>query len=415
MTAFFREEVVLHSRRRLDGAIILATPLSLKLLSWSAVAVLVLIGVFLSVASFARRETVTGWLAPDAGLVRVSALQGGAVEAVVVTEGQTVKAGQPLARMRLTSSTPEGGDVGIALSHSLLDQQSAADTKARTVVELLGEETRQLTERLAGLDRELSETRHRIALQTQRITLAKAEVERAKTIAERGFLSQRELDARRSDALGAEQDLAVLNASALSQQREQREVRSRLRAIPIDIQAARAEALSASAGLRGQSAQTQSQSIYLVVSPVAGRVAALPVVRGQTLPAGGVVSVVMPSGSAMEAELYAPSRAAGFVRPGQEVRLKYDAFPYRKFGTGSGRVVSVSRTVLAPSEVAAPGLDIREPVFRVRVALRRDTVSAYGQDIPLQPGGRLSADIIFDRRTLVEWLLDPIYAVGRRT
>jgi membrane fusion protein len=415
VTAFFREEVILHSRRRLDGAIILATPLSLKLLSWSAVAVLVLIGVFLSVASFARRETVTGWLAPDAGLVRVSALQGGAVEAVVVTEGQTVKAGQPIVRMRLTSSTPEGDDVGVALSHSLLDQQSAADTKARTAVELLEEETRQLTERLGGLDRELSETRHRIVLQTQRITLAKAEVERAKTIAERGFLSQRELDARRSDALGTEQDLAALNASALSQQREQREVRSRLRAIPIDIQAARAEALSASAGLRGQSAQTQSQSSYLVVSPVAGRVAALPVTRGQTLPGGGVVSVIMPSGSAMEAELYAPSRAAGFVRPGQEVRLKYDAFPYQKFGTGEGRVVSVSRTVLAPNEVAAPGLDIREPVFRVRVALRRDTVSAYGQDIPLQPGGRLSADIIFDRRTLMEWLLDPIYAVGRRT
>lgn len=91
----------------------------------------------------------------------------------------------------------------------------------------------------------------------------------------------------------------------------------------------------------------------------------------------------------------------------------YQAFPYQKFGTAEGTVRSVSRTVLAPDEVAIPGLDVQEPVFRVKVTLASDVVTAYGQDMPIQPGMTVSAGIVTDSRSLLEWLLDPIYAVGR--
>ena len=147
---------------------------------------------------------------------------------------------------------------------------------------------------------------------------------------------------------------------------------------------------------------------------MAGRVAALPLDRGQTAQPGAVVAVLTAGDSPLEAELYAPSRAAGFVREGQEVRLMYQAFPHQKFGVGEGRVISVSRTVLAPSEVSIPGLQVQEPVFRVRVKLDKSSVAAYGETMPLQPGMLLTADVVIDRRSLLEWLLDPLYAAGRR-
>ena len=94
--------------------------------------------------------------------------------------------------------------------------------------------------------------------------------------------------------------------------------------------------------------------------------------------------------------------------------MLYQAFPYQTFGAARGSVRSISRTVLAPSELAIPGLTVQEPVFRVRVALDRQFVSAYGEKVPLQPGMLLTADVITDRRNLLQWLLDPLYAVGRR-
>lgn len=227
-------------------------------------------------------------------------------------------------------------------------------------------------------------------------------------------MPRRELEARRSAELSIQQESSTLSSQALTYEREIGEVNARLASIPIDLLAARAEAASTRAGLDQQATQTEAQGRYVVVATVAGRVAALPVVAGQTVTPGAVVAVLTAGDSVLEAELYAPSRAAGFVREGQEVRLLYQAFPHQKFGTGEGVVTSVSRTVLAPAEVAIPGLQVQEPVFRVRVELAKDSVAAYGENLPLQPGMLVSADVVIDRRSLLEWLLDPLYAAGRR-
>lgn len=413
MSSLFRPEAVSHATRRLNGEVVLATPLRFRVIA--ALAVIVVTGavLFVATASYARKETVVGWLTPDAGLIRLAARQGGVVEAVHVGEGDLVSVGQPVATLRLSTAL-ESGDAYAALLNSLAAQTGAAGSRALAAREALAAEQRQLIARRAALGRELTETRRRIDLQRERVILAKAEVERAETIAAQGYLPRRELDARRSAALAAEQALSELESSALAFEREVGEVTARLGAIPIDRQAADAEARAATAGLDQQRTQTEAQSTYVVVATVAGRVVALPVQRGQTVAPGAALAVVTPQGSTLEAELYAPSRAAGFVRKGQDVRLMYQAFPHQKFGVGKGVVTSVSRTVLAPAEVAIPGLQVQEPVFRVRVRLARSSVTAYGETLPLQPGMLLSADVVIDRRSLLEWLLDPLYAAGRR-
>lgn len=413
MSDLFRKEAVHHATRRLAGEVVLASSVSSRVLAGLLIAVVLAGATFAATASYARKETVSGWLTPSAGMIRLTARQGGTISTVHVEEGQMVVLGQPIATLTLSSAL-ENGDSFAALSQSLEAQGSAAQARATAALATLAAEQRQLADRRAGLSRELAETRRRIGFQDQRLELARAEVTRAETIAAQGFLPRRELEARRSAQLSVEQEASELSAQALSYEREIGEVNARLSAIPIDVQAARADAASTRAGLDQQVTQTEAQATYIVVATVAGRVAALPVDVGQTVAAGASVAVVTAGNSPLEAELYAPSRAAGFVREGQEVRLLYQAFPHQKFGTGQGTVTSVSRTVLAPAEVAIPGLQVQEPVFRVRVKMNSDSVSAYGETLPLQPGMLLTADVIIDRRSLMEWLLDPLYAAGRR-
>ena len=154
--------------------------------------------------------------------------------------------------------------------------------------------------------------------------------------------------------------------------------------------------------------------MQLVISPIAGRVAVLPVALGQPVGAGATVAVVIPNGAKLEAELLVPSRGAGFIKPGEEVRLMLQAFPHERFGTVRGTVTTISRTVLGPAELAIPGMEIKEPVFRVRVELMSDEIQAYGDVIPMQPGMLVSADVVFDHRSLIQWLFDPLFAVSRR-
>jgi len=151
-----------------------------------------------------------------------------------------------------------------------------------------------------------------------------------------------------------------------------------------------------------------------VTAPSGTRVAAIPVRPGETVAPGETIAVLIPEGGHLIAELYLPTRAVGFIEPGQEVQLRIDAFPHQRFGTAQATITSVSRTVLAPEEAAIPGLALAEPVFRVEAALDQTEIEAYGDVIPLQPGLIVSADIIIDRRNLIEWLFDPLSAAGRR-
>ena len=158
----------------------------------------------------------------------------------------------------------------------------------------------------------------------------------------------------------------------------------------------------------------KSEGGYALNAPIAGRVTAIQTAVGRI--AGGPVPLmaIVPLDGVVNANIYAPSRAIGFVRPGQEVRLLYDAFPYQRFGSFSARIKTVSRVVLSQNELDAP-LKIDEPVYRVTAQLDDRQVNAFGEMVPLQPGMMLTANIILDRRSFLDWLLTPFNAVGKRS
>lgn len=414
MNDLFRKEAGDYSRRRLHGPVVLAIPIATGTLSALLVLILSVGFVFLAMTSFARKETVSGWLTPSEGLIRLSASQGGVVADLPVFEGQKVVAGQTIATLTLSPSL-EGGDSYAALTQGFQTLNAAARVRASSALASLEAEQQQLRTRRAAIDRELVEARLRKNLQDQQVELSRAELSRAESIAAQGFLPRSQVESRQAMLLSAEGEASDLRGQILAYEREIGEINARLSAIPIDIRTVRAESDSAHAALDQQATQAEAQSKYRVVASVGGLVAALPLGRGQTAQPGATVAILTAGESPLEAELYVPSRSAGFIREGQVVRLMYQAFPHQKFGVGEGEVTSVSRTVLAPSEVSVLGLQIQEPVFRVRVKLKSGTVSAYGETVPLQPGMLLSADVVIDRRSLLEWLLDPIFAAGRRT
>jgi membrane fusion protein len=409
----FRREAVDHATRRLGGEVVLATPLKVSILGALLVGVVAVAAAFAGSASYARKESVVGWLTPEAGLVRAAAQRGGIATQVLVEEGAIVVAGTPLAVMRLSADTATG-DAGEALLQALTAQTEAAEARARAAAASLVAEGERLSGERAGLVAELAAIADQIGFQERRVTLTVAETGRGEEMAARGVLPRAELDRRRTAELEARQQLASLRGAMISLQRAIDALDARVRAIPIERAATEAEAATARAALAERTTQARVANQYVVVSPIAGRVAAIPVQSGRSLVPGETVAVVTPADGHLVAELYVPSRAAGFIQPEQDVRLMYEAFPYQRFGVGAAKVRTVSRTVLAPSEVAIPGVTLQEPVFRVRAALERETVNAYSETIALQPGMLLRADVIIDRRSLLEWLFDPIFAVGRR-
>ena len=172
----------------------------------------------------------------------------------------------------------------------------------------------------------------------------------------------------------------------------------------------------------------------VITAPFAGTVTALGLLAGQSVQAGQTLLTLIPQGptvntdsagqgqaNSLQAHLYAPSRTAGFVRPGQTVYLRYAAYPYQKFGLYAGKITSVSATPFAPSElppnlaqqlIAQAGSN--EAMYRVNVQLADQSIKAYGEDIALKPGLTLEADVLQERRKVWEWVLEPVLAARQQ-
>jgi membrane fusion protein len=411
-TVLFRREAVAHAARRLQGDVMLAAPLPARLIGFVLTAIVLAATAFAGLATYSRKAAVTGWLVPDHGFIRASAPAGGLIANLFVMEGDAVEEGQRLAEIRVAAEIA-GGNAGAAMAEALRDEAAAINARGAAQIAKLEAEEPQTQTRLDNLRIELAYLEQQATLQDRRVAIAEtaaAEVETASP----GSIAKREMEQRRSTALMAEQELVTLRRQAAGIKRDIADLAARLIVIPIEIAATRADTQAAGAGLTERASEAEQRHAVFVLAPVAGHVAALPVAAGQPLAPNATLAVITPLAGRLEAELLAPSRAAGFIELGQEVRLQLQAFPYQRFGMVRGTIKTVSTTVLGPTEISIPGLAIQEPIFRVRVALSREAVDAYGKSYPLQPGMLLGADIVFDRRRLLQWLFDPLYAVGRR-
>ena len=409
----FRQEAVAGQLNRLDGEVILAQPLPSRILGALAVLIVIIGLIFLSTATYARMERVTGWIVPEGGLIRVVARQGGIIETINVEEGDEVSINQPLATFRLSTAFGDG-NAGILIAEQLKAEAEASAAHAEATQAQLLAEQEQVALRRDAVSQELDEARAGLSALETRLGLLRDNVKRVQQLASHGVTTKKGLEEARLAELNARQELSQARASVLNYERQISDLDARYHVIPLEIEASIAQARIAQATLAQRQTEAAVQNKYIVGATVAGRVVAVPVSQGQDMAPGNMIATITPAGSELQAELFVPSRAIGFISLGQEVRLMYQAFPYQKFGTAQGTIQQISKTILGPGDISVAGVELREPVFRVKVALNTQNIAAYGHEMPIQPGMLLDADVIVDRRTLLEWLFDPLYAVGRR-
>ena len=149
----------------------------------------------------------------------------------------------------------------------------------------------------------------------------------------------------------------------------------------------------------------------LITATQAGTATALNAEVGQAVDGQRPLLSIVPAGSSLHARLFAPSRAVGFIRAGDRVLLRYQAYPYQKFGHHGGVVSWVSRTAQSPADITTSPQS-NEPLYEIRVKLDQQAIMAYGKPQALQPGMVVEADVLQESRRLYEWVLDPLFTLS---
>jgi membrane fusion protein len=256
--------------------------------------------------------------------------------------------------------------------------------------------------------------RKQSAIQAAIIRSKEEELRRIAPVAAKGFISQMDMDQRRQSLLAERQRAEQLKQQLVQLATRRNETAAQLRRLPLDELRQNAELQGELGSLVQQRSRASVDVGYTILSPVDGRVTALQASPGRSVDPRVPLLSVLPQRLNFQVQLYAPSKAVGFIRVGQRVRISYDAFPYKQFGTFAGTIASISRTAYAPGEIDVP-LKIEEPAYLLRVRLADETVPAFNSPLPLQSGMTLQGTVILERRSFVDWLLQPLNSVRKRT
>lgn len=412
-TELFRRAAVDAQSDRLNGDVVLQQPFSTRLMTGVLLVVVVAAVIWVTLGTFSRTETAKGILAPVAGSSKIYALRPGVLTELLVHEGDVVEAGQRLAVVSTESPSASGSRAANKTLASLTKQEGIATRQLDLARRASASELIRLASTISGMRLQEKELRDQIAIQQQVVASSERTFDQLKSVVEKGFVSRLEFERRRQLSLAARQELSRLNQQLNSTQSDIVKAGQERERTLLDGESNQMAARSGLESLRQQHARTEGEASYLVEAPIAGRVTAIQTGAGRTVAGSVPLMIVMPERARLEADIYVPSRAIGFVRPGQEVRLLYDAFPYQRFGSFTARVETISRNVIAGSEIDAP-FKIEEPVYRITATLAAEQIDAYGEHVRLQPGMTLVANIVLERRSFLDWLLDPLHAVTRR-
>jgi hemolysin D len=158
-------------------------------------------------------------------------------------------------------------------------------------------------------------------------------------------------------------------------------------------------------------AQTQTQIQTLtrqlkertIIAPEKGTLFQMPIKTAKTyLQTGQLVAQIAPQDSPLTLRAQMPSQNSGFLKIGQLVKLKLDAYPFQTYGIVPGRLVSVS-----PNSKTIDTALGKVQVFDIEVTPDRTEIRGNGKSIPLTAGQAATAEVVVRQRRVIDFLLDP--------
>ncbi|HYZ32594.1 MAG TPA: HlyD family efflux transporter periplasmic adaptor subunit [Crenalkalicoccus sp.] len=405
----FRQEVIAFlEEERQWGRVVPLRAMPGVLHFWMTLCAALAIVVFLAFAQYARKERVPGFLTPAAGTARIVPPQAGTVSAVFVQQGQLVEAGQPLLSVNTGQISADGQDVNTTILATLVLQRDSLSRQIVAEEQRTISERERLTSQIHGLETELQHMQARMTIQTQRVEVLKRLLATALQLGQKGFMSELEQRRREESLLAAQQGYSELAQQMIERQGRLTEARYQLQQLPTTMAEKTQPLRNELSATEQRITEVNGRRAYVIRAPVAGRIATLQASVGQPANPQKMQLMIVPKDSPLTAELYIPARAIGFIHVGQDVRIRYDAFPYQHFGSYRGHIAAVSESMVTGDDLAGGPIKLKEAAYRAVVALDRPDIDAYGKRMPLQPDMLLNADVILDRRSLVDWILNPL-------
>jgi membrane fusion protein len=410
----FRMEALEYQKDRLHGDVLVRPAISHIFITLFLVFWVVALFIWLLMSDYRKTETVTGWIEPSLGLIRIfPADRPGKVTQILVEEGQIVKKGQVLATINSGRLLEDGHYQNEVLlqeykNQTLMLKQQLVRSETMSVLR-----TKNITQQFEAAKLNLNQLKKQIVTIKKWHQLVKNRAERYQKIQENGYISQENVNSTIETELSIKSQLQEQQRILVTLENNIQQFQTQLMLLPQEYKDTVDQIQSNLSIISQRVIELKGQRAYTLKAPLAGYITNVQIKEGQQTSNIPLMTIV-PENSVLQAKLLIPVRAAGFVKANQNIEIRYDAFPYQKFGLYQGTISKVSSALLLPNELYNVPIPIQEPTYLVQATLDKDSVIAYGKELPLKSGITFSADIYLSERSLLEWLLEPIFSLQGR-
>lgn len=403
--SIYRREV-LEAQIARHGDVLLVRPTSFNVVTAFIVVLMACIILYLALGQYTKSTQVKGVLKTPSGVRKIMAYQNGVIESLLVKEGDEVIEGQPLYQIRTDRQGEDGSVaaermVSIERSIELLKEKSAFQQDLNAL------ELTQSRQKVATLNHEAAQVDDEIALQKDYLRLLSVELSEVEKLLRAKQISKSEYNAKYAQVLEKRINLKNLSrkkrdfkTKAAEAQKQQRNIELKGNTMVVGYQ----EQLVA---LERELATIRADKSYMIKAPADGVVANVFYQQGHFAQTNKPLMNILPKDAQLIAEIYIPTSAIGLVETGQDILLRYHAFPFQKFGLHHGKIEQISKTLIEPFQAEVDSL-IDEPSYRATVVLELQKIDAHGKLMDLQPGMLLDADVIGDTRSLFAWIFEPV-------
>lgn len=385
-------------------------PLSWIIISYTLTALVLLSVIFLLKSDYSRRTTVKGNIQSSSDVVRLYSQLPGRVEIINFRHGDHVKKNATLATLinqhTFSNQNAEASIENLMWKKEEIIRDEISNSKKITKMEIV-----KIHNQIDNTIKEISILDNEIKIQEEKTNLQERTKQRHQQLASDGFISAASLQEKEEDLLNEKRLLSNLKRTRREKETSLQDMKETMRSLPSKMEATSLTKEKEIKNNKKELIERKISTTAEIIAPLNGTILDYNISIGQWVETNHPLALILPDTGKLEAQLYVPSKAIGFINKGDKVKIRYEAFPYQKFGHASGLITHIAKAPIFPGELKNSPQQ-SEPVYKVKVSIEKDWVSAYGKRIALSNGMLLEADILGETRTLLEWLTEPIYATN---
>lgn len=414
----FRQEAVDHQRSYWKGKVILFKGISPLAISAGCIAFMAALIAMLCFFKFTQRIDVMGEVITLPHPLNISSSQPGFISQQFVQVGDTVKKGTVLFELDVSKNTNEGNvsDTNISMIKSKIANAEEIINKLKLNKDDLIATTQRQIQRY---ERSLVETDELLAATKQGLTKLETSLQSYNQYLKKGLINKDQYNNQHS--LYVQQQNAYQSLSSQKMQIELQLTQSRsditVKSAELDNQiAAQYNQLS---DFQSQLIETNANGKILIKSTIDGRVESIAVTPGQMIDAGSsLVQIKQLENVQYYLLLWLPDNSLPYVKVGDTVNIRYDAFPSDKFGQFSGAIKSISsmpatRRELAEYSIGQTNTNAALTLYKAIIDIKEKEFIYNNKKLELSNGLKASSIVFMEERPLYQWLFSPVYKVAQ--